>query len=309
MNIRNDKMQRLTYIARLYYEQDRTQNEIAKELGVSRPLISRMLREAKELGIVEIRIRGSDGGSPLLTAAKNRFGIHGGALVSEAGNDTQVNAALIDSTLDYLRALAPAHLGIGWGHLIGVLVASAEKRAPMPGVTEHICPLIGNSGASIRNYHSNENVRILAQQFGAQPHYLYSPAFADNGEERELFERTEHYKEVAREWETLDAALVNIGNYPVTPDFAAARYGALLQEKRAVGRLIAYYFNREGEIIESPADYSVQIPLELLSRCHSVVGICSANTSPRALLGALRTGLITHVICREQLLSDTLELA
>ncbi len=308
MNIRPDKLQRLTHVARRYYEQDCTQNEIARELGVSRPLISRMLREAKDLGIVEIRIRGAGVESPVLTLAKSRFRLQGGALVDGSGSDIQTNAALVESTLDYLRALSPVHLGIGWGYLIGELVAGAEKRPPQPGIAEHICPLIGNSGASIRNYHSNENVRILARQFGAQPHYLYSPAFADNGEERALFERTEHYKEVEREWQALDVALVNIGNYPTTPDFAAAHYGSILQEKHAAGRMVAYYFTREGEIIESPSGNTVQIPLVELRSCKCVIALCSANTSARALLGALRTGLVTHVVCCEQLLAAALEM-
>lgn len=309
MNIRQDKLQRLTYVARQYYEQDCTQDEIARELGVSRPLVSRMLRQARELGVVEIRIHGAEEESPVLRLAKSRYRLAGGSLVRESGSDTQINAALVECTLDQLRKLSPAHLGIGWGHLIGELVAGAEKRVPQPGLAAHICPLIGNSGVSIRNYHSNENVRILAQQFGAQPHYLYSPAFADNSEERALFERTEHYKEVQNEWQALDVALVNIGNYPATPDFAAAHYSALLREKHAAGRLIAYYFTKEGEIIEAPSEYTLQIPMELLRRCKAVVAICSANTSARALLGALRTGLITHVVCREQLLAAALEMA
>ena len=36
--------------------EDQKQSDIARELGVSRPLISRMLSEARELGIVEITI-------------------------------------------------------------------------------------------------------------------------------------------------------------------------------------------------------------------------------------------------------------
>jgi len=69
MNIRQDRLQRLTYVARCYYEQVRTQNEIASELGVSRPLVSRMLREARRLGIVEIRINDPEQGKPLLEMA------------------------------------------------------------------------------------------------------------------------------------------------------------------------------------------------------------------------------------------------
>ena len=44
MNARNDKLQRLAHIARLYYLEDKKQSEIAGDMGVSRPLISRMLQ-------------------------------------------------------------------------------------------------------------------------------------------------------------------------------------------------------------------------------------------------------------------------
>ena len=56
MNTRQEKMMRLADVARKYYIEDKKQSDIAKELGVSRPLISRMLTEAKALGLVEITI-------------------------------------------------------------------------------------------------------------------------------------------------------------------------------------------------------------------------------------------------------------
>ena len=51
-----EKQKKLAYVARRYYLEDQRQSDIAKELGVSRPLISRMLSEARELGVVEITI-------------------------------------------------------------------------------------------------------------------------------------------------------------------------------------------------------------------------------------------------------------
>lgn len=51
-----EKLERLIRICRLYYEENQTQNEIAKALGVSRPLISRLLREARDAGIVTVQI-------------------------------------------------------------------------------------------------------------------------------------------------------------------------------------------------------------------------------------------------------------
>ena len=51
-----DKIQKLAYVAQQYYLEDRKQSDIATELGISRPLVSRMLREARELGVVRITI-------------------------------------------------------------------------------------------------------------------------------------------------------------------------------------------------------------------------------------------------------------
>ena len=48
------RIERLTQVARMYYEQNMNQSEIAKAIGVSRPLVSVLLAEARECGIVTI---------------------------------------------------------------------------------------------------------------------------------------------------------------------------------------------------------------------------------------------------------------
>ena len=52
---REDELQ-LADVAQQYYLEDLTQEQIARRLGVSRSQVSRMLKEARERGIVEIRI-------------------------------------------------------------------------------------------------------------------------------------------------------------------------------------------------------------------------------------------------------------
>ena len=56
MNISQDKRKRLAYVARRYYLEDQRQSDIARELGISRPMVSRLLAEARELGVVEITV-------------------------------------------------------------------------------------------------------------------------------------------------------------------------------------------------------------------------------------------------------------
>ena len=50
-------MRKLVTVARMYYEDNMNQSEIAKVLGVTRPLVSIYLTEAKELGIIVDRIQ------------------------------------------------------------------------------------------------------------------------------------------------------------------------------------------------------------------------------------------------------------
>ncbi|OOE55068.1 helix-turn-helix domain-containing protein, partial [Salinivibrio kushneri] len=47
----------LTEIAILYYQQSATQEEIARKYKISRPKVSRLLRKAREEGIVEITVK------------------------------------------------------------------------------------------------------------------------------------------------------------------------------------------------------------------------------------------------------------
>ena len=182
----------------------------------------------------------------------------------------------------------------------------AVKSAVGSTVTD-ICPLVGNASIPARNYQSNENVRLIAQQLGAAPHFIYLPALPDSVEEKQLLCSSEIYRQIQAQWDKMDTALVNIGNYPSSPDFASlVRYGDLLQQEHTCGRLLVYYFNPQGKVIQSEQDFAIQIPLEQLSRCPNIIGVCSANTSVRALQGALKTGLFTHLVARADLVRSAL---
>lgn len=309
MNINNDKIQKLVDISRMYYEQDKTQSEIAKKYQVSRPLVSRMLKEAREYGIVNIEIH-----SPLkndnltLNQLQNSFNLKGGAIVPNGSNDNITNDAVSKAAIQFIADMGQKNFGIGWGHIIGNLVTIMEKSQPVKGAAARVCPLIGNSGVGNRNYHSNELVRIFALQTGAAPEYFYAPSYVLSSQEMSLFKELDSYKSVYRFWERLDVALVNIGNYPSVPDFASvARYGVMLSKEKAVGRILNYYLDVNGRIFQSDFDYSLQIPIEILGRIKHVIGICSSNTNPKALVGALRTGLVSYVVAPEEVAKAVME--
>ena len=309
MKISQSKQKRLAYVARRYYLEDQKQVDIARELGISRPMVSRLLSEARELGVVEITIHDPETRSAsLLERLRLSTSICGGVLVEDGADEDATNQLLSQGAVELLQQLDTHRLGVGWGYLIGQLVTwLGENPQPSSAVTD-ICPLVGNASIPARNYQSNENVRLMAQHLGAAPHFLYLPALPESVEEKQLLCSSELYRQICRQWELLDTALVNIGDYPSSPDFASlVRYGNLLQQQHACGRMLVYYFNESGTVIQSEQDFAIQIPIDTLRKCPNIIGVCSANTSAKALRGALNSGFLTHVVARADLVSALLK--
>lgn len=306
MDRNQEKLKKLAYVAQRYYLDDWKQSDIAKELGVSRPLVSRMLSEARELGVVKILVcPPSSDSSDVLEHLKSSTSIRDAVLVEDGADDDATNQLLSQGAVQLLWQLRSRHLGIGWGHLIGQMVTWLEAHPQLNSTVTDICPLVGNASIPARNYQSNENVRLIAQQLGASPHFIYLPALPDSLEEKQLLCSSEVYRQIQLQWTKMDTALVNIGNYPSSPDFASlVRYGSLLQQEHTCGRLLVYYFNSDGKVIQSDQDFAIQIPLDILKSCPNIIGVCSANTSARALDGALKSGIFTHLVARAELLKS-----
>ena len=71
-----DRASLLADVAEMYYLEEKNQAEIAKAIGVTRSMVSRILTEARESGIVEIRIqRPLQSDAELESALKEKFGL------------------------------------------------------------------------------------------------------------------------------------------------------------------------------------------------------------------------------------------
>ena len=128
-----EKLLRLAHVARRYYLEDWKQIDIARELGVSRPLVSRMLAEARELGVVEITVHepGAKRALSCWTGCGCPAPSRGASWWRTAEDDDATNQLLSQGAVDLLRQIGARRLGVGWGHLIGQLVTWLEEN-PQP---------------------------------------------------------------------------------------------------------------------------------------------------------------------------------
>ncbi len=306
------KLMRLTAVLKMYYEKEMSQQEIAKEIGVSRPMVSKMLAEAKSLNMVTITINELHNLQQMLShRLEENFKVRQAIIIkTERGNTRKTQQDIAHACYEICRNdKLPNHkVGIGCGSMIGQLSDIAMQA---PGVLHvvppadykgEIFPLIGGFKASYKSYHTNEMVRIFSEFTGLTASYMYLPALLDSAEEKALYQKTELYIEMQRRWESMNVALVNVSNLYSTPDLATSiRFGKRLKAQHAVGRFLAHYYDINGKFIEPEQDNILQVEQDHLKKAKYVIGMCSDTTDVPSAVGALRTGIITHVI-----LTDTL---
>lgn len=125
----SSKIERLIEAARLYYEENMTQQAVAARLGVSRPMVSVLLREARTTGIVTITINRAASQTPLIARRlESLFSIKKAIVVPALNNHSQTDAAVTAAAYRFCfdGETQPENTGVGWGHMMGQLADYAE---------------------------------------------------------------------------------------------------------------------------------------------------------------------------------------
>lgn len=162
----------LVAAARLYYESNLTQAQIAQRLNVSRPSVSKMLARARELGIVHIEIRaGDEGKADLLQRLQSKYALAGGCVLTDEQDE-------LTHAMHYLMAetTADKSLALGWGYALGEVVLKATDCSSytQDGM---VYPLIGTANFPNKGYHPDELVKIWASACGRSCYMLGCSAF------------------------------------------------------------------------------------------------------------------------------------
>ncbi|MEG1946868.1 MAG: sugar-binding domain-containing protein [Lachnospiraceae bacterium] len=309
-----EKLQLLVSVAKLYYVENMTQNEIANLLGVSRPLISKYLQEAKSLGVVNIEINdlsGADNSDEISKLICKKYGLKTFFVIPASTNKDLNDQMFDDCVANFVmdNYVDNSLVGLGWGSVIGAAISKMDSANYKRKLLGKVIPIISNAPISYRNYHTNELVRMLAENTGLKAEYLYSPVICSNASEKEIFMNTEQVKHIFEQYPNLDYAIIQIRNFPSVPDLATeARFEKKLHEQHATGMLLGYYFDIQGQIITSTHDYSIQIPIENIKNTANTIGIINARVGANTALGALRCGLFDHILISESVVAELMKI-
>ena len=240
----------------------------------------------------------------LLQPLLHQFKLDGGLIVQTGSGEANLkHRLLISQATQYIekKLQASNNIGLGWGLETGSVLDEMKSRPQNGQSNGTVCPIIGSAPNDIKWFQTNELARIFSNKTGYSPYYLPAPAFPMSNENKQLFEQTDEYQVVSSLWNNLDMVLLGIGTYPSVPDQAtAARFGDKLRKEGAVGMMATYYYDHEGRFIESDNDIVIRIPLNLLMKTRVVLIIGSGVEKIHSIIGALKTGLVTHLITDEE---------
>lgn len=284
----------LIRIAHMYYDENKTQQEIADRLGISRPSISRLLQKAREEGIVEIKINYGDSFARLEDALEKTFGIKEVIITPFEEEGEGLKKLLAEATAGFLmRILKDGDVvGVSMGTTLAYIYEYL-KNAPRLKVT--FVPLIGGVGQTRLDVHSNHIVINLARAFDGEWQLLHAPAIVDSINVKNTILSDKNTRQVMEFAEKSSVALIGIGS-PLTPHSTIFQTGYFtekeleeLKNAGAVCDLCSIFLDKDGKLCPVEINQRViSISLEKLDKIPIVIGVAGGRDKQEAILAALK---------------------
>lgn len=308
MNERNSQAYRA---ADLYYMRGMTTDAVAAELGTSRATVSRLLKLARESGIVQIRLNEnlkpkSQLSQPLSARFKiNVNVVHTTADMSPMGRIELVSregAKLLDSLIDHGTVV-----GVAWGSTV-TEVAKYLPTRPLKDVVVVQLNGAGNARHTGIPY-SGIILGSIAHAYNAYMVHFPVPAFFDHASTREAMWQERSIQGVLKTQQKADVALFGIGafggavpSHVYSGGYFDAAEQADLRAHGVVGDMCTVLLREDGTYADLEVNARASGPSpNNLAKIKRRIAVVSGNHRLKALRGALETGAITDLVVDTQL--------
>jgi DNA-binding transcriptional regulator LsrR (DeoR family) len=300
------RLQLLTKVARLYHEQGLGQPEIAARLSLSQSRVSRLLKEAVEIGVVRTIVVPPPGVfGELEDAVRDAYGMLDVVVVDAPSGDPEALVRSIGRAgAVYLEtSLLPADR-VGVSSWSATLLAAVDAVAPRPvREVDEIVQVIGGVGRPEVQVRATHLVEQLARATGATPTFFTVPGIVASPGARNALMEDPYVRSVHDLWASLTVMLVGIGSLQpsdllkdsgnaVSPEDQAA-----LRSVKAVGDICLRFFDAEGELVETPLhDRVLGISPERILATPRRVAFAGGAHKHAAIRGALRGGWVNVLV-------------
>lgn len=281
-------------VARLYYELGETQERIGEILGVTRTQISRILKQARDEGIVEISIIDESEEDPATALElEERFDLRAVHLAPRLGGPGDLTRRVVGRLAARLVRERIQHdqvVGVGGGVTVTAVVEELQVP-PFPlGITA--VPLAGGYGSP-----SNIPVRKFAEVMGGYAQELPAPSVVSDAKTRSVLMEHVGVQNIVRMWDRLDAAVFGVGTGSVSEAWYGADAARRLRERQPAGEVLVRYYDLEGRFIDHEMeDRLIGVDPRRLREVPISIAVACGDDKAIPLLGALRGALIKELV-------------
>lgn len=290
----------LTEIAVAYYQDGATQEEISKRFGLTRVKVGRLLKRARDIGIVEITVKYHPVFSAKLEEKlKETFGLKRALIALDQHSEEEQRTLIASVVSTYLSSSLNDNMVISVGQ--GRNVSAVSEHIGI--VTPKECTFV----ASIGGIHPRGGMlnadhisRQFAKTFGGVSETLYAPAYISDPELRNTLMNDITVRQTMDIARKADVALVGIGDlaensYMVNQGwFSVQEMVEARIQQGVVGEVGGYdFFDIKGEVQDTKmSNRVVGLTIADYQKIPEVIAIAAENSKPLSILGALRTGAI-----------------
>lgn len=295
----------LVKVARLYYEQNYNQNEIAKIVNLSRPYISKLLLEAKETEIVQITIKDDvDTESKKEKQIREFFNLN--KVIIAPKSDSQLPLTLVgEATALYLESILCDGdiIGYSWGETIYECAKALSVQEALKNiVTVQLCGGVSNTN---KNVYVSEISTEFSHKLNSTGYLLPFPAIVDSFHIKDTLYHERSMQDVLSYASKANICIITMGKFDT--QCAMARVGYLsesevkqLTTQGVVGDICTHLIDKEGHLCVPQMDArTVAVPLKTLKNIDTRIGVAVGEDKVYSILGALRGNLINILVTDE----------
>ncbi|GAA4671497.1 sugar-binding transcriptional regulator [Gordonia humi] len=295
----------LVRAAAMYHLDGRTQAEIARRLGVSRPTAGRLIARARAQGLVQVTVSAP----PHLAASihtdleselEDLFGLDEVLVIDETADGTATgNAALGRAGASVLtrRIQTGDTFGFTWGPE-QIAVADAMRGTAS---CARVVQMDGSMTSADYSTGLDHTLMRFAECLSAQPIRLIAPLYVDAGTV-EALRRDSLISQSLDAARDAQIALYGVGSASTsTTLFEGAFIDSVVLDELlalgAVGEIGGRFYDVNGVAVSSSlVERTVSVSLETLRACPTSILISGGPHRQEAVLGALRGGYATIVV-------------
>ncbi len=291
--------EQLLIAVNLYYMENMTQEEIAAKLGLSRVAVTRLLKKARDEGLVQVTVK-----KPmpelyrLALDLEKRYRLKA-AIVAPGRDSPKASLEAVGRAGAELleRLITPGcRIGVAWSATVSAILPYVRKPSAKPGWINEL------AGTYLTANIPYVVSWPLAEKLGVPVESIPMPVLVRSGRVKEMMIQEPAISSALESASKVDLAFVGLGN--VSRDSSIMRTGYIGEEqleefsaKGAVGDILMRYYDAAGRYIPmSFEDKTVSLEWKKIRKLPFIVSLAFGPEKLEAIAGALAGGIIQGLV-------------